>query len=114
MNKEQSPKHSQTTFIEIFLNQSTRSSFDQSKENSKCVFILEEISSDWTYSSTDREIASEIRKQLLRDDFLFIIHFHHDLHECVLGPVTKVLQYDDFSYLEVMKLIDEKKKMLRK
>ncbi|CAM4777001.1 unnamed protein product [Rotaria magnacalcarata] len=114
MNKEQSPKHSQTTFIEIFLNQSTRSSFDQSKENSKCVFILEEISSDWTYSSTDRENASEIRKQLLRDDFLFIIHFHHDLHECVLGPVTKVLQDDDFSYLEVMKLIDEKKKMLRK
>ncbi|CAF4047015.1 unnamed protein product [Rotaria magnacalcarata] len=86
-----------------------------SSNDSQALFIvLEEISSDWTYSSTDREIASEIRKQLLRDDFLFIIHFHHDLHECVLGPVTKVLQYDDFSYLEVMKLIDEKKKMLRK
>ncbi|CAF4854280.1 unnamed protein product, partial [Rotaria sp. Silwood1] len=83
--------------------------------NSQAFFIvLEEISSDWTCSNTDREISSELRKQLIRDDFLFIIHFHHDLHECVLGPVTKVLQDDDFSYLELMKLINEKKQMLRK
>ncbi|CAF3876870.1 unnamed protein product [Rotaria sp. Silwood1] len=86
----------------------------QFKHSQAFFIVLEEISSDWTCSNTDREISSELRKQLIRDDFLFIIHFHHDLHECVLGPVTKVLQDDDFSYLELMKLINEKKQMLRK
>ena len=56
--------------------------------DSQALFIvLEEISSDWTCSHADREAANELRKQLLRDGFLFIIHFHHDLHECVLGKI---------------------------
>ncbi|CAF1919155.1 unnamed protein product [Rotaria magnacalcarata] len=94
---------------------SIRPIIENIQPGSQALFIvLEEISSDWTCSNADRESARELRKQLLCDDLLFLIHFHHDLHECVLGPVTKLLQNDDFSYLELMKLINEKKNMLQK
>ncbi|CAF3076933.1 unnamed protein product, partial [Rotaria sp. Silwood2] len=79
--------------------------------NSQALFIvLEEISADWMCSSTDRETASELRKQLLRDEFLFIIHFHHDLHECVLGPVTKIEQQPPMWGSSLSNYIRESKK----
>jgi len=57
-----------------------------------------------------------------------MLHFHYDLHECVLGEIillfitivsfffigelTKILQGDDLRYFTMMNVLNEKKKIL--
>ncbi|CAF4004026.1 unnamed protein product [Rotaria sp. Silwood2] len=60
-------------------------------------------------SQADRDATKELFQCVLDDEFLFLLHFHHDLHECALGPITKLMQFDKVSYYCLMKEIDEKK-----
>ena len=67
--------------------------------------------------------------EILDDRFLFVFHFHFDVHECIsgeyqslplislleilcAGELTKIMQKDDLSYKTLMDTIDEKKKIL--
>jgi hypothetical protein len=49
--------------------------------------ILEEIKIKKNSSSDDREAATELLNAILDDSFLFMLHFHYDLHKCVLGKI---------------------------
>lgn len=48
---------------------------------------LEEIKMKKNSSCDDREAATELLNSILNDSFLFMLHFHYDLHECVLGKI---------------------------
>jgi hypothetical protein len=46
---------------------------------------LKQISDDQNYSVHDRDKALDLFNTILNDSFLFYLHFHHDLQECVSG-----------------------------
>jgi hypothetical protein len=52
---------------------------------------LEEIKIKKNSSSDDRETATELLNAILDDNFLFMLHFHFDLHECILGKIILLL-----------------------
>ncbi|CAF1348456.1 unnamed protein product [Adineta ricciae] len=64
------------------------------------------------YTSKNREQAKELFDSILDDEFLFSLHMHYDLHECILGPITKCTQSDHLSYLNLMEIIQEKRTIL--
>jgi hypothetical protein len=100
---------------------------------------LEEAMVDARLTRVERGHARNLLNSVLNDEFLYLLHMHHDLHEsvigefihikqiliiinfshfchCVLfnvGPITKMMQNDQLSYFNLMKIIDEKKKILR-
>jgi hypothetical protein len=43
---------------------------------------------DSDLSNFDREKAKKLLNTILDDEFLFLIHMHHDLHESVLGELS--------------------------
>ena len=97
---------------------------------------LKQISLDKNSSNTDKKSAKNLLNSVLDDEFLFHLHMHHDLHECILGrfirfsdksstrmliaffrfkipgPVTKFLQHDYLSYFNLMDIIKDKKTIL--
>ncbi|CAF4969970.1 unnamed protein product [Rotaria sp. Silwood1] len=73
---------------------------------------LQETTSDVILSAAERESAKNLLKSILNDEFLFNLHFHYDLHETVLAPLTKMMQNDKISYFSLMEMIKEKRKIL--
>jgi hypothetical protein len=47
--------------------------------------ILAHTLKDSDVTKNERDAASELLMEILDDQFLFILHFHSDLHECILG-----------------------------
>ncbi|CAF1376387.1 unnamed protein product [Adineta ricciae] len=80
--------------------------------NQALLATLEEIKLKKNLVHDDREAATELLNLILNDDFLFLLYFHYDLHECVLGELTKILQDDDLPYFTFMNILDQKKKIL--
>ncbi|CAF0828501.1 unnamed protein product [Rotaria sordida] len=73
---------------------------------------LQQIMLDTNASNTERENAKSLLNSILEDEFLFLLHMHHDLHEIVLSSITKIMQHDNLSYFYLMETIAEKRKML--
>ncbi|CAF1648070.1 unnamed protein product [Adineta ricciae] len=73
---------------------------------------LKQISEDQDFSLQDREKALDLYNSILNDSFLFYLHFHHDLQECVSGELTKMMQDDNISYTILKEKIQEKKSVL--
>ncbi|CAF1446317.1 unnamed protein product [Rotaria sordida] len=73
---------------------------------------LEEAALDIKSSNTDKQNAKKLLELILGDEFLFHLHMHHDLHESVLGPITKSMQHDHLSYFSLMNIIKEKRTIL--
>ena len=46
---------------------------------------LKQISEDQSFSLPDRKKALRLYNAILNDSFLFYLHFHYDLQECVSG-----------------------------
>lgn len=46
---------------------------------------LQEATFNYNISSSDREHATHLLNSILDDEFLFLLHMHHDLHESVIG-----------------------------
>ena len=100
---------------------------------------LEEAMSDARLTSVERKHAKKLLDSVLHDEFLYLLHMHHDLHESVIGefihikyiliitsfshfcqpvlfnvgPITKMMQNDYLSYFNLMKIINEKKHILK-
>ncbi|CAF5134014.1 unnamed protein product, partial [Rotaria magnacalcarata] len=80
--------------------------------NQALLALLEHTSSDLNTSQNEREAAAELLMEILDDRFLFILHFHFDIHECISGELTKMMQKDDISYKMLMDTVSAKKQML--
>ncbi|CAF4981731.1 unnamed protein product, partial [Rotaria sp. Silwood1] len=80
--------------------------------NQALLAALQQNASDPVSSNGDRGSAKELFQYVLNDEFLFLLHFHYDLHECALGPITKLMQFDKLSYYSLMKEIKEKKNLI--
>ncbi|CAF4981505.1 unnamed protein product [Rotaria sp. Silwood1] len=52
---------------------------------------LQETMFDCNISNLDRENAKDLLNTILDDEFLFLIHMHHDLHESILGKSSYIL-----------------------
>ncbi|CAF4337382.1 unnamed protein product [Rotaria socialis] len=74
---------------------------------------LQQVSSDLNSSNADRQLPKELLTSILNASFLFLLYFHHDLHEFILGPITKFMQHDHLSYFTLMETIAEKKKYFK-
>jgi hypothetical protein len=94
--------------------------------------VLEYTASDANVSKNERDAAAEMLAEILDDRFLFILHFHFDLHECIsgeiklhyfsrflktvshffIGELTKIMQKDDISYKVLMDTVAAKKQIL--
>ncbi|CAF0838331.1 unnamed protein product [Rotaria sordida] len=81
-------------------------------ENQALLATLQESKFDKSLTNNDRQAAADLLTSILDDEFLFMIHFHYDLHECVLGDLTKILQNDDLPYFTFMNIFNEKKIIL--
>ena len=57
---------------------------------------LKQISDDRNFSLQDREKALDLYNSILSDSFLFYLHFHHDLQECVSG---NLLSHKGFTFI---------------
>lgn len=92
---------------------------------------LEQNASSSSYTKADRDAAKDLLQCVLDDEFLFLLHFHHDLHSCALGilsvsysepflsrcisgPIIISMQDDKVSYYRIMKNIKEKKDTISK
>ncbi|CAM4919042.1 unnamed protein product [Rotaria socialis] len=73
---------------------------------------LEEAMRDFKISVGEREHSKQLLNLILDDEFLLLIHMHYDLHESVLGPITKMMQNDHLSYFNLMEMLKEKKAIL--
>ncbi|CAF3470297.1 unnamed protein product [Rotaria sp. Silwood1] len=73
---------------------------------------LQEAIDDYNSTNVERECAKDLLNEILNDEFLFLLHMHHDLHESVLGPITKPMQNDHLSYFNLMETIKEKTSIL--
>ncbi|CAF3165477.1 unnamed protein product [Rotaria sp. Silwood2] len=73
---------------------------------------LQETTLDIKSSNADKQYAKKLLELILDDEFLFHLHMHHDLHESVLGPITKCMQHDQLSYFNLMNTIKEKRTIL--
>ena len=51
--------------------------------NQALLAILEHTSNDLNATKNERDTASELLMEILDDRFLFLLHFHADLHECI-------------------------------
>ncbi|CAM4903492.1 unnamed protein product [Rotaria socialis] len=80
--------------------------------NQALLAFLEHTSYDLDVTKSERNNAAELLMEILDDRFLFVLHFHFDLHECVSGELTKIMQKDDLSYKVLMDKIADKKEML--
>ena len=98
---------------------------------------LQQASSDLNSTNVDHQLSKELLTSILDDNFLFLLYFHHDLHEIVLGeffyfsslficlnlftfffffnsgPITKQMQHDHLSYFTLMETINEKREILK-
>ncbi|CAF4346814.1 unnamed protein product [Rotaria sp. Silwood2] len=54
--------------------------------NQALLATLQEIKFGKSLTSDDRETAADLLSSILNDDSLFMLHFHYDLHKCVLEP----------------------------
>ena len=96
---------------------------------------LEEAMSDTRLTSAEREHATKLLGSVLHDEFLYLLHMHHNLYESVIGefihikyiliitsfphfchpvlfnvgPITKMVQNDHLCYFNLMKIINGKK-----
>ena len=87
----------------------------------------------------EREHAKKLLYSVLHDEFLYLLRTHHDLHESVIGefiyikyiliitsfshfchpvlfnvgPITKMMQNHHLSYFNLMKIINEKRNILK-
>ncbi|CAF2551925.1 unnamed protein product [Rotaria sp. Silwood2] len=86
--------------------------FNITPTNQALLATLQEIKFGKNLTNNDREAAADLLSSILNDDFLFMLHFHYDLHECVLGELTKLLQNDDLPYLTLMNVLNEKRQIL--
>ncbi|CAF5019703.1 unnamed protein product [Rotaria sp. Silwood1] len=59
--------------------------FNITPTNQALLATLQEIKFDKDLTNDDRA-ATDLLSSILNDDFLFMLHFHYDLHECVIGP----------------------------
>ena len=50
--------------------------------------LLEHTSNDLDLSQYERDTAAELLREILDDRFLFVLHFHFDLHECISGELA--------------------------
>ncbi len=57
---------------------------------------LKQISEDQDFSLSDREKALDLYNSILDDSFLFYLHFHNDLQECVSG---NLFLHKEFTYI---------------
>lgn len=57
--------------------------------------LLELTSNDLDVTQNERNAENELLMELLNDRFLFILHFHFDLHECI----SDELKLDFFNLL---------------
>lgn len=91
---------------------------------------LQQNSCNRANTKADRASANDLFQSVLNDEFLYLLHFHHDLHECalgllknnysdscltiqcMLGPITKLMQHDKLSYYHLMEEIKQKRNML--
>ncbi|CAF2059013.1 unnamed protein product [Rotaria magnacalcarata] len=80
--------------------------------NQALLAFLEHTSYDLDVTQSERNTAAELLMEILDDRFLFVLHFHFDLHECVSGELTKIMQKDDLSYKVLTDKIADKKEML--
>ncbi|CAF4458620.1 unnamed protein product [Rotaria socialis] len=62
--------------------------FNITPTNQALFATLQETKFDKKLSKTDRETASDLMSSILDDEFLFMLHFNYDLHECVLGKTN--------------------------
>ncbi|CAF0982909.1 unnamed protein product [Rotaria sp. Silwood1] len=86
--------------------------FNITPTNQDLLPTLQEIKFGKNLTNDDHETAADLLSSILNDDFLFMLHFHYDLHECILGELTKLLQNDDLSYLTLMNVLNEKRQIL--
>ncbi|CAF4473165.1 unnamed protein product [Rotaria socialis] len=77
--------------------------------NQALLATLQESKFDKRLTNNDRQTSADLLTLILDDEFLFMIHFHYDLHECILGDLTKILQNDDLPYFTFMNILNEKK-----
>ena len=93
--------------------------------NKALLATLQETKFAKSLNNDDRETASDLLPSIVDDEFLFMLHFHYDLHECVLGKIvlfyshglfiliavklTKLLQDEDLPYFTLTSLLNEKK-----
>ncbi|CAF5012421.1 unnamed protein product, partial [Rotaria sp. Silwood1] len=80
--------------------------------NQALLGLLEHTSSDSNVTRNERDAAAKLLMEILDDRFLFLLHFHFALHECISGELTKIMQKDDISYKMLMDTVSDKKKML--
>ncbi|CAF3010155.1 unnamed protein product [Rotaria sp. Silwood2] len=60
--------------------------FNIAPTNQALLATLQEIKFGKSLTSDDRETAADLLSSILNDDSLFMLHFHYDLHKCVLEP----------------------------
>jgi hypothetical protein len=53
--------------------------------NQALLALLEHTSNDLDVIQNECNAANELLMEILNDRFLFILHFHFDLHECISG-----------------------------
>ena len=51
---------------------------------------LEEAMSDARLTSVEREHAKRLLDSVLHDEFLYLLHMHHDLHKSVIGEFIHI------------------------
>ena len=58
--------------------------------NQALLALLEHTSNDLDLSQYERDTAAELLMEILDDQFLFVLYFHFDLHECISGVLALV------------------------
>ena len=58
--------------------------------NQALLALLERTAHDGKATQNERDAAANLLSEILDDRFLFILHFHFDVHECVSGELKFV------------------------
>ncbi len=59
--------------------------------------MLETTVNDVNVMRNERAAAAELLEAVLDDRFLFVLHFHFDLHECVSGKINLPYYFSRYS-----------------
>ncbi|CAF2126310.1 unnamed protein product [Rotaria magnacalcarata] len=73
---------------------------------------LQQILLDANTCNLERQTAQGLLNSILDDEFLYLLYMHHDSHEIVLRPLTKLMQCDNLSYFTLMEVLVEKEQIL--
>ncbi|CAF4233388.1 unnamed protein product [Rotaria magnacalcarata] len=73
---------------------------------------LQQILLDANTCNLERQTAQGLLNSILDDEFLYLLYMHHDSHEIVLRPLTKLMQCDNLLYFTLMEVLVEKEQIL--